>query len=66
MSASSDLAEISTLRTQIDDVTARVLVVAGRYEDSPDSAIAADLFSAERSLVAAGRFLDRVINELGA
>jgi hypothetical protein len=60
-SASSDLAELSTLRAQVDELTARVLVVAERYDDSSDSAIATELFAAERSLVSAKRTLDRAI-----
>ena len=64
MSASSDLAELSTLRAQVDDLTARVLAVAERYDDSDDSAIAAELFAAERALVGAKRSLDRVLTSL--
>ena len=64
MSASSDLAELSTLRAQIEDVTKRVLAVAERYDETTDSAVAGDLFSAERSLVAASRFLERAIAAL--
>ncbi|HEU5300789.1 MAG TPA: hypothetical protein VFW06_00990 [Acidimicrobiia bacterium] len=55
----SDLAELSTLRSQVEELTRRVLSVAMRYDDSPDSAIAADLFAVERSLLSARRSLDR-------
>jgi hypothetical protein len=64
VSASSDLAELSTLSAQIDDLTARVLAVAERYDDTADSAIAAELFAAERALVGAKRSLDRAITDL--
>ena len=64
MSTSSDLAELSTLRAQIDDVTKRVLAVAEQYDETTDSAVAGDLFSAERALVTARRFLDRAIAAL--
>ena len=60
----SDLAEISTLRAQVDEVTRRVLAVASHYDDTPDSAVAADLFAAERSLTAARRQLDRATGHL--
>ena len=60
----SDRAELSTLRAQIDDLVRRVVAVADHYDDSPDSAVAADLFAAERSLTAARRQLDRATTHL--
>ena len=60
----SDRAELSTLRAQVDDLTRRVLAVASHYDDTPDSAVAADLFAAERSLSAARRQLDRATAHL--
>jgi len=64
MTVSSDLAELSTLRAQIDELTKRALAVAERYDDTSDSAVATELFAVERSLVAAHRFLDRAISLL--
>lgn len=55
----SDLAELSTLRSQVEDLTRRVVTVAMRYDNSPDAAVAADLFAVERSLLSARRSLDR-------
>jgi hypothetical protein len=60
----SDRAELSTLRAQVEDLTRRVLAVASHYDDTPDSAVAADLFAAERSLSAARRQLDRATAHL--
>ena len=60
----SDRAELSTVRAQVDELTRRVVAVAEHYDDSPDSAIAADLFAAERSLSAARRQLDRATAHL--
>ena len=60
----SDRAELSTLRAQVDELTRRVLAVADHYDDTPDSAVAADLFAAERSLTAARRQLDRAAAHL--
>ena len=60
----SDRAELSTLRAQVDEITRRVLAVATHYDDTPDSAVAADLFAAERSLSAARRQLDRATAHL--
>ncbi len=55
----STAAELSTLRSQLDEMIHRVTVVADRYGDTPDSAIAADLYAAERSLVTARRAIER-------
>ncbi len=60
----SDVAELSSLRAQLEDLTARVVAVFERYADTPDSAVASDLFTAERSLLAAGRALDRAVRHL--
>jgi hypothetical protein len=59
VSIDSDLAEISTVRSQVEELIRRVVAVADHYDDSPDSAVASDLFAAERSLVSARRQLDR-------
>ncbi len=48
----SDLAELSTLRAQLEELAARVLAVGDRYRESPDSAVTNDLELAERSLLA--------------
>jgi outer membrane murein-binding lipoprotein Lpp len=59
MASSSDRAELSTLSTQVEELTTRVVALAQRYEDTADSAIASELFAGERSLVAARRALER-------
>ena len=64
MSSESDLAELSTVRAQVDELMQRVVSVAERYDDTPDSAVAADLFAAERSLMSARRQLDRAAEHL--
>ncbi len=65
VSASSDLAELSTLRSQLEDLARRVEAVADRYEDTSDSQIASDLYAAERTLVSARRAVDKAIGALG-
>jgi hypothetical protein len=60
----SDAAELSTLQTQIEDITQRVVSVAERYDDTADSAIASELFAAERGLIAARRSLERAVTLL--
>jgi hypothetical protein len=64
VTAPSDVAELSTLRTQIADVLERVVVVAERYDDTSDSAVATELFAAERALFAARRSLERALEML--
>ena len=59
MTASSDFAELSSLKAQLDELTARVVAVGDRYRDTDDTAIAAELDQAERALLGAGRSLDR-------
>jgi hypothetical protein len=66
MAASSDFAELSTLRTQVEELTTRVVAVGDRYRDSDDSAIAAELDQAERALRGAARALDRAGGMLSA
>src|SRR4249919_1379189 len=53
MPASSDLAELSTVRSQLEELARRVEAVADRYEDTADSQIASDLYAAERTLISA-------------
>ncbi len=60
----SELAELSTLRALLDELTVRLVSVAERYDKTPDSAVAADLFATERALLGAGRALDRAISRL--
>jgi hypothetical protein len=60
----SDHAELSTLRSQLEELTGRVTRVAERYGTTPDSAVAADLFAAERSLTAARRSLDKALGAM--
>jgi hypothetical protein len=62
--ASSDRAELSTLRSQLEDLARRVEAVADRYEDTPDSQIASDLYAAERTLIGARRSVDKAISAL--
>jgi hypothetical protein len=61
--SASDLAELSTLRAQIDDIIERIVDAAERYDDS-DSSISGDLFAAERALVVARRSIDRAVAQL--
>ena len=64
MGAPSDHAELSTLRSVLEESTERLVAVADRYRHSEDSAVAADLDSAERGLIAARRAIDRALRDL--
>ena len=64
MAASSDHAELSTLRSALEESTRRIVAVADRYRESEDSAVAGDLDSAERGMVTARRALDRALRNL--
>jgi hypothetical protein len=59
VSATSDFAELSSLKAQLEDLTARVVAVADRYRDTDDTAISAELDASERALLGAYRSLDR-------
>jgi hypothetical protein len=57
--ATSDLAVLSSVGAQIDDLAQRVTEMAERYGETPDSAVASELFGAERALLGARRSIDR-------
>ena len=66
MTASSDFAELSSLRAQLDELIVRVVAVGDRYRDSDDSAVSAELDQAERALRGATRTLDRAAGLLAS
>ena len=66
MTASSDFAELSSLKSQLEELTARVVAVGDRYRDTDDTAISAEIDQAERALLGASRSLDRAIGLLGS
>ena len=55
----SDSAVLSSIVSQIEDLTRRVTALAETYGSTPDSAIASEMFAAERALVSARRALER-------
>jgi hypothetical protein len=65
MNASSDRALLSSITTQVDEISRRVTDLAEEYGTTPDSAVAAELFAVERSLNSATRSLDRASRLLG-
>ena len=66
MSASSDFAELSSLKAQLEELTTRVVAVGDRYRDTDDSAISSEIDQAERALIGANRSLDRATGLLGS
>jgi hypothetical protein len=55
----SDTALLSSIVSQVEDLTKRVTDLAETYGSTPDSAIASEMFAAERALVTARRSLER-------
>ncbi len=66
MSMTSDAAELSSLRSQLEELTVRVVRVGDTYRDTDDSAIASELDQAERSLLSASRAISRAIDRLSS
>jgi hypothetical protein len=66
MTTSSDLAVLSSVVAQIDELGKRVTELAEEYGETPDSAISAELYATERALASARRSLDRAVTLLGA
>jgi hypothetical protein len=66
VSASSDFAELSSLKAQLEELTSRVVAVGDRYRDTEDTAISAEIDQAERSLLGANRSLDRATGLLAS
>jgi hypothetical protein len=64
VSTSSDLALLSSLGTQLEELGARITEMAERYGTTPDSALANELYTAERGLIGARRALDRARGHL--
>jgi hypothetical protein len=64
MPATSDLAVLSSIVAQVDELTQRVTELAERYGATPDSAIASELYATERALATARRSLDRAMTLL--
>jgi hypothetical protein len=64
MASDSDRAELSTLQSQLDDVTRRIVAVSDGYRETPDSLIVAELDAAERNLLAATRAVARALTSL--
>jgi hypothetical protein len=59
VSTDSDIAMLSSISSQLEDLGARITEMAERYGATPDSALASELFGAERALIGARRALDR-------
>jgi hypothetical protein len=64
VSTTSDVATLSSVVAQVEELSRRVTEIAERYGETPDSAIAAELFASERGLAGARRSLDRAMSLL--
>ncbi len=54
-----DQAQLSSIQSQLDELQHRITTIADSYATTPDSQIAAELFSSERSLRTAARAIER-------
>ncbi|HVM40675.1 MAG TPA: hypothetical protein VM618_07865 [Acidimicrobiia bacterium] len=63
---SSAQGELSSLRSQLEEMSRRVTALAEEYGGTPDSQVASDLFAAERALGGALRSLDRAAGNLAS
>ena len=59
MSTASNSAELSSLSSQIDDLTGRLVAIGDLYRVIEGSLVAAEIDTAERGLMAARRAIDR-------
>jgi hypothetical protein len=59
VSTSSDLALLSSIGTQLEEIGRRITALAEAYGETPDSAVASELFGAERAVFGSRRSLDR-------
>ena len=59
MSTQGDLATLSSIVAQVDDLGRRITEMAERYGETPDSAVATELASARRTLDRAMSLLDQ-------
>ncbi len=64
MTPASDLAELSTLLSGLEETIKRIITVADRYRDTDDSMVAADLDQAERGLITGRRAMSRAVANL--
>ncbi|MFZ4586077.1 MAG: hypothetical protein ACOYNI_12710, partial [Acidimicrobiia bacterium] len=64
VTSDSDAAELSSLRTLIEDATHRIVAVADQYREGPDSGVATELDQAERNLITAARAVGRAVSLL--
>jgi hypothetical protein len=64
VSTASDLATLSSIVTQVDELARRITDLAEQYGETPDSAVASELFETERALTSARRSLDRATDLL--
>jgi hypothetical protein len=61
----SDAATLSSAASMLDDLTARVVEVAGHYQGTDREAVAHQLHEVERALRMAGRQLEVAVRSLG-
>lgn len=64
MSFQSDAANLSSVKTGLEDLAARIVAVGDAYADGPDEDLSTRLYEVERNLLSAGRRLGVILKEL--
>ncbi len=64
MSFKSDAANLSSVKTGLEDLAERILAVGDSYADGADEDLAVRLYEVERNLLSAGRRLGAILKEL--
>ena len=60
----SDAAELSSISSALQELTARITTIAKKRDDDPDDAVSTGLFEVDRSLRNAVRQLERARSRL--
>jgi hypothetical protein len=60
-----DPAQLSSIATALDDLTARVTEIADGFSGSPREDLAASLYEVERNLATASSRMRRLLRDLG-
>ncbi len=63
-SFSSDAADLSSVRTGLEDIAERIVRHADSYANGPDEDLAARLYEVERNLLGASRRLGSILKDM--
>ncbi len=66
MSFESDAANLSSVKTGLEDLAQRIVSLADTYAAGPDEDLSVRLYEVERNLLSAGRRLGAILKEIDA